>query len=65
MRTGEGADDEQEMTIGDKHSADPPLDTNGDGRLTIDEAEELLGGSGSSGGDAGREASASSSGGGE
>jgi hypothetical protein len=46
MRTGEGADDEPEMTIGDKHTGDPPLDTDGDGKLTVDEAEELLGGSG-------------------
>lgn len=46
MRTGEGADDEPEMTIGDRHSGDPPLDTDGDGRLTVNEAEELLGGSG-------------------
>lgn len=44
MRTGQGADDEPEMTIGDKHSGEAAPDPDGDGRLTVGEAAELLGG---------------------
>jgi len=44
MRTGQGADDEPDMTIADKHTGDTPLpDPNGDGTLTLDEAAALLG----------------------
>jgi hypothetical protein len=42
MRTGE--DDEPEMTIGDRHAGDTIPDPDGDGVLTPDEAERLLGG---------------------
>ena len=41
MRSGE--DDEPEMTIADRHSGETPPDPNGDGRLTIAEADTLLG----------------------
>lgn len=44
MRTGQGADDEPEMTIGDKYGTDPAPDPDGDGTLSVDEAEEMLGG---------------------
>jgi hypothetical protein len=44
METGHGADDEPEMAIGDKYGGDDVPDPDGDGRLTIAEAEELLGG---------------------
>ena len=38
-----GTDDEPALTVGDKHPADLP-DPNGDGVLTVAEAETLLGG---------------------
>jgi len=43
METGQGADDEPEMAIGDKLAGEPVPDPNGDGRLTMAEAGELLG----------------------
>lgn len=44
MRTGQGADDDLEMTVGDKHACEPLPDPDGDGRLSVHEAEMLLGG---------------------
>lgn len=44
METGSGADDEPEMTLGDKHMGEPPVDPDGDGVLTLEEANTLLGG---------------------
>jgi len=38
-----GTDDEPDMTIADKHAGETPLDLNGDGELTPDEAAVLLG----------------------
>ena len=40
-----GTDDEPALTVGDKHASDLP-DPNGDGVLTVAEAETLLGGDG-------------------
>jgi ferritin-like metal-binding protein YciE len=39
-----GSDDEPEMTIADKHSGEIPPDPDGDGKLTVAEANRLLGG---------------------
>lgn len=44
MRTGQGADDDLEMTVGDKHAGEVLPDPDGDGRLSVHEAETLLGG---------------------
>jgi hypothetical protein len=43
MNTGIGADDEPEMLVGDKHQGDTLPDLDGDGKLSVAEAEELLG----------------------
>ena len=42
MRTGQGADDEPTMTIGDRHAGEPVPDADGDGRLTVGEADAML-----------------------
>ena len=38
-----GADDEPEMSIGDKHAGDALPDPDGDGKLSVAEAATLLG----------------------
>jgi hypothetical protein len=43
METGQGADDEPELAIGDKHAGEPAPDPDGDGRLSVAEAGRLLG----------------------
>ncbi len=44
MNTGQGADDDPSLSIADKHDGEPDLDPDGDGKLTVDEANVLLGG---------------------